>query len=64
MIIGNGSQIIELEIIYEHRKSLLYMLADDVADDKIGLSRSWTPQDQYSPERIDDIDPTFAFPLP
>lgn len=57
LIVSQSGQIIELEIIQKHRKTLTNLLIDNMPDDKISLSRTARPRHQNRAKGIDDVNP-------
>src|SRR5690606_25541229 len=55
MVVGNGGQVVKLEIVDIHRKPLFDMLLDVVVYDGVGFSRAGSTKYNRSPKRVDDI---------
>ena len=64
MIVGNGGEVVKLEIVDVHRKPLFDVLLDVVVYDGVGFSRAGSTKYNRGSKWVDDINPTvipFAF---
>ena len=58
VVVGDDGEVVELEVVDIHRKSLLDLLLDELIDYGVGFSRTGRSQHDRRAEGIDDIDPT------
>ena len=58
VVVGDDGEVVELEVVDIHRKSLLDLLLDELIDYGIGFSRTGRSQHDRRAEGIDDVDPT------